>query len=63
MGVCHSVGLPVHCSICQYSMYVLMGIDTKSASGGPRPSQRPIISLDTPRCTPSTAFQTRSGFD
>ena len=49
--------------IVPFSMYVLMGIGTKSASGGRRPSQRPIISLDTPRCTPSTAFQTRSGFD
>jgi hypothetical protein len=42
---------------------VLMRIDTKSANGGRHRSQRHIILWDTPRCTPSTAFQTRSAFD
>jgi hypothetical protein len=58
MGVCRSV-----CSSVPLFHNVLMRIDTKSANGGRHLSGRPIISLDTPPCTPSTASQTRSAFD
>jgi hypothetical protein len=62
VGVCRSVSFPSFPSFSQ-CVRVLMRIDTKSASGGRHRSQRRIILWDTPRCTPSTVFQTRSAFD